>query len=137
MTKTKLPITLCGSISHHPGPLGSIIHKAGYAALGLDYTYVPFRVTDLEGALQGMRSLGIRGFGVSMPFKIDILKHLDKVDPLAARIGAVNTVVNDDGFLTGYNADAHGAAEALAQFSPIQGKKVIVIGAGGAARAVA
>jgi shikimate dehydrogenase len=134
---SKLPITLCGSISHHPGPLGSIIHRAGYAALGLDYTYVPFKVTDLRGALQGMRALGIRGFGVSMPFKIEILQHLDHVDPLAQRIGAVNTVVNNDGILTGYNADAHGAAEALAQFTELSGKRVLLIGAGGAARAVA
>lgn len=132
-----LPITLCGSISHHPGPLGSIIHRAGYAALGLSFTYVPFRVTDLPGALQGMRALGIRGFGVSMPFKIEILRHLDRVDPLAQRIGAVNTVVNDDGILTGYNADAHGAAEALAEVRTIDGARVLVIGAGGAARAVA
>lgn len=134
---TNLPITLCGSISHHPGPLGSVIHRAGYEALGLKYTYVPFRVSDLEGALHGMRALGIRGFGVSMPFKIEILRHLDQVDPLAARIGAVNTVVNDNGSLTGYNADAYGAAEALAQVTAIDGKKVLVIGAGGAARAVA
>lgn len=134
---SKLPITLCGSISHHPGPLGSLIHRAGYAALGLPFTYVPFRVTDLPGALHGMRALGIRGFGVSMPFKIEILKHLDHIDPLAQRIGAVNTVVNDDGVLTGYNADAVGAAEALSLFTTIAGKRVIIIGAGGAARAAA
>lgn len=134
---SKLPITLCGSISHHPGPLGSIIHRAGYAALNLDYTYVPFRVTDLPGALQGMRALGIRGFGVSMPFKIEILKYLDHIDPLAQRIGAVNTVVNNDGVLTGYNADAYGAAEALSLVTAISGMRVIIIGAGGAARAVA
>ena len=134
---SKPPITLCGSISHHPGPLGSIIHRAGYTALGLEFTYVPFRVTDLPGALQGMRALGIRGFGVSMPFKIEILQHLDHVDPLAQRIGAVNTVVNNDGVLTGYNADAFGAAEALAQFTALEGKRVLLLGAGGAARAVA
>lgn len=132
-----LPITLCGSISHHPGPLGSRIHQAGYHALGLAFAYVPFGVTDLEGALRGMRALGIRGLGVSMPFKIDIMRHLDRVDPLAQRIGAVNTVVNDGGVLTGYNADATGAAEALAEVGGAAGKRVLIIGAGGAARAVA
>ena len=73
------------------------MHRAGYAALGLDYAYVPFECRDLAGALAGMRALGIRGFGISMPFKQEILPLLDALDPLAERIGAVNTVVNDDG----------------------------------------
>lgn len=114
------------------------MHRAGYAALGLDYVYVPFAVTDLAGALVGMRSLGIRGFGVSMPFKIQVLPLLDKLDPLAKRIGAVNTIVNDAGVLTGYNTDAFGAIQALREvMSDLSGKRVCVIGAGGAARAVA
>jgi shikimate dehydrogenase len=113
------------------------MHNAGYAALGLHFVYVPFAVEDLNGALQGMRALGIRGFGVSMPFKIDVLPLLDRIDPLAERIGAVNTIVNDDGVLTGYNTDAWGAARALEEALPIAGKRIVVIGAGGAARAVA
>src|SRR4051812_43885213 len=80
------PIVLCGSISHHPGPLGSKLHRAGYAAVGLDWAYVPFGITDLPGALGGMRALGIRGLGVSMPFKRQIVGLLDEVDPLARRI---------------------------------------------------
>lgn len=112
------------------------MHNAGYQALGLHFTYVPFGVTDLEGAIHGMRALGIRGFGVSMPFKVEVMKYLDAIDPLAARIGAVNTVVNDDGRLTGYNADAAGAAAALAEVTEAAGKRVLLIGAGGAARAV-
>lgn len=131
------PITLCGSISHHPAPLGAALHNAGYQALGLSYTYVPFGVTDLEGAIRGMRALGIRGFGVSMPFKIEVMRLLDAIDPLAARIGAVNTVVNDGGRLTGYNTDAFGAADALAEAIAVAHKRVLLVGAGGAARAVA
>jgi shikimate dehydrogenase len=130
-------LTLCGSISHHPGPLGSLIHRAGYAALGLPFCYVPFRTTDLSGALRGMRALGIRGFGVSMPFKVEVMQHLDEIEPLARRIGAVNTIVNDAGRLCGYNADADGAAAALAEATPLAGKRVLLIGAGGAARAIA
>ena len=130
-------LTLCGSISHHPGPLGSRLHRAGYEALGLPFTYVPFRVTDLAAAISGMRALGIRGFGVSMPFKLEVIKYLDAVDPLAQRIGAVNTIVNDAGRLTGYNADADGAAEALAEATEIAGRKVLLVGAGGGARAIA
>ncbi len=130
------PVVLCGSLSLHPVSLGAAMHQAGYTALGLNYTYVPFRVTELEGALAGMRALGIRGFGVSMPFKVAIMPLLDRIDPLAERIGAVNTVVNDDGVLTGYNTDATGACRALEEKTSIQGKRVLSIGAGGAARAV-
>jgi shikimate dehydrogenase len=134
---TTATLTLCGSISHHPGPLGSAIHRAGYQALGLPFTYVPFRTTDLEGAIRGARALGIRGLGVSMPFKVEVMRHLDAIDPVARRIGAVNTVVNDAGRLTGYNADADGAAAALAEATPIAGRRVLLVGAGGAARAIA
>jgi shikimate dehydrogenase len=84
-----------------------------------------------------MRALGIRGFGVSMPFKVEIMSYLDDIEPLARRIGAVNTVVNDDGKLSGYNADARGAAEALAETTSIDGKRILIVGAGGAGRAVA
>jgi shikimate dehydrogenase len=113
------------------------MHNAAYAALGLAFTYVPFGVTDLPGAIRGMRALGIRGFGVSMPYKLDVMQHLDAVDPLAAQIGAVNTVVNDDGRLTGFNTDALGAVRALREArSELQGARILLIGAGGAARAV-
>ena len=61
--------TLCGSLSLHPVSLGAVMHTAGYRALGVDFVYVPFRVTELGGALAGMRALGIRGFGVSYPHK--------------------------------------------------------------------
>jgi shikimate dehydrogenase len=115
------------------------MHSAGYEALSLPFAYVPFGVqeTDLPGALQGMRALGIRGLGVSMPFKLAVLPLLDRGDPLAARIGAVNTIVNDDGALTGYNTDATGAVRALGEKLELPGKRVVLLGAGGAARAVA
>jgi shikimate dehydrogenase len=133
----KSPITLCGSLSKHPVGLGAALHRAGYEALGLPFTYVPFAVDDLEGALRGMRALGIRGLGVSMPYKIEVMKWLDRVEDQAARIGAVNTIVNDGGVLTGHNTDAWGAARALGEAMELRNKRVIVVGAGGAARAVA
>jgi shikimate dehydrogenase len=117
--------------------MGAAMHRAGYAALGLDYSYVPFKVTDVKGALVGMRALGIRGFGVSMPFKLEVIPELDHLDELAARIGAVNTIVNDGGVLTGHNTDAFGAVRALSEVLPFAGQRVCLIGAGGAARAVA
>ncbi len=128
---------LCGSISALPSPLGRAMHEAGYAALGLDFAYVPFQVADVPGALTGMRALGIRGFGVSMPFKLTVMPLLDRLDPLAERIGAVNTIVNDAGRLTGYNTDAAGARRAVEEVTALAGLRVALLGAGGAARAVA
>jgi shikimate dehydrogenase len=130
-------ITLCGSLSLHPVGLGAAMHTAAYRALGLPWVYVPFRVTDLEGALRGARALGIRGLGVSMPFKLHVIPLLDALEPLAARIGAVNTIVHDDGVLTGHNTDAAGAVAALREALPeLEGRRVLVLGAGGAARAI-
>ncbi len=131
-------LTLCGSISLYPVSLGSSMHLAGYRALGLPFTYVPFRVTDLAGALTGMRALGIRGMGVSMPYKQEIMPLLDAIDPQAERIGAVNTVVRgEDGRLTGYNTDAVGAVRAIEEARSLAGARVLLLGAGGAARAIA
>jgi shikimate dehydrogenase len=131
------PTTLCGSLSRHPVSLGALMHRAGYAALGLDYAYVPFAVENLPAAIDAMRALSIRGLGVSMPFKLDVIPLLDRLDPLAQRIGAVNTIVNDAGVLSGYNTDAWGARIAFEEQRPIAGTRVLLIGAGGAARAVA
>ena len=113
------------------------MHSAGYQALGVSFVYVPFAGTeaDLPGALAGVRALGVRGLGVSMPFKLSVLPLLDRIDPIAARIGAVNTIVNDGGVLIGFNTDAWGAARALSEALELKGKRAVVIGAGGAARA--
>ena len=114
------------------------MHRAGYAALGLDFAYVPFGVSaDLEGALRGMRALGIRGLGVSMPYKLQIIPYLDRLDGLAESIGAVNTVVNDGGTLVGYNTDAAGSVKAMGERLALAGARVLLVGAGGAARAIA
>jgi shikimate dehydrogenase len=113
------------------------MHEAGYRALGLAFVYVPFEVTDLGAAIAGMRGLGIRGFGVSQPFKQDVMGLLDALDPVARRIGAVNTVVNDGGRLTGHNTDWVGATRALEEVRPLDGARVLLLGAGGAARAIA
>ncbi|HEU4407998.1 MAG TPA: shikimate dehydrogenase [Polyangiaceae bacterium] len=131
------PPTVCASISRFPSPLGRAMHDAGYRALGLNFLYVPFACRDIKGAVAGVRALSIRGAGISMPFKVEILPLLDGLDELARRIGAVNTVVNDGGHLVGHNTDAVGARRALEERGELGGRSALVLGAGGAARAIA
>jgi shikimate dehydrogenase len=128
--------TVCGSISARPSPFGVGMHNAGYRAAGLPFTYVAFAVEDTRQAILAMRYLGIRGLGVSMPHKIRVMQYLDSLDETAQDIGAVNTVVNDGGHLTGYNTDWTGAIGALEEQTGLAGKRAVVVGAGGAARAV-
>lgn len=130
-----LPV-LCGSIMGSPFSLSARIHNAAYAALGLDYTFVCFGVDDPEAAVQAIRTLGVRGMNVSMPYKQAVMPFLDAIDDSARRIGAVNTINNVDGQLTGYNTDYLGAVRAVQEVQRLSGQRVAVIGAGGAARAV-
>lgn len=115
------------------------MHNAAYRQMGLDYVYIPFRVRaeELGKAIDGMRAFNIRGLNVTIPHKVAVIPFLDKLDPLAEKIGAVNTIVNDNGVLTGYNTDATGFLRALMEqgIEP-RGKKALILGAGGASRAV-
>jgi shikimate dehydrogenase len=129
--------TLCGSLSRYPVGTGAAMHNAGYRALGLAFTYVPFACSDLPACVNALRALGVRGAGVSMPFKEDVVPLLDALDPLAVRMGAVNTIVNDGGRLTGFNTDGVGALRALEEARPAKGTRVLLLGAGGAAKAIA
>jgi len=115
------------------------MHNAAYQQMGLDYVYIPFRVRadELGKAIDGMRAFNIRGLNVTIPHKVAVIPFLDKLDPLAEKIGAVNTVVNDNGVLTGYNTDATGFLRALTEKGiEVRGKKAMILGAGGASRAV-
>lgn len=132
-----MSITLCGSFSLHPVGTGAAMHQAGYAALGLPFVYVPFKVVDLAASVIAARTLGIRGIGISMPFKIDIMAMLDEIEPVAREIGAVNTVVNEAGRFVGHNTDHEGAMRALEEVTTLRDRKVLLLGAGGAARAIA
>jgi shikimate dehydrogenase len=116
------------------------IHNAALQVHGLDLVYLAFdvRPEELPAAISGIRALGIRGANLTVPHKEAALALLDEVDPLAARVGAVNTVVNGDGQLMGYNTDIFGFSAALRTVMPegAKGRDCLVIGAGGAARAV-
>ncbi|MEW6585052.1 MAG: shikimate dehydrogenase [Nitrospirota bacterium] len=119
--------------------LSPAMHNAAFEALGLDYCYVPFLVPpDLLGdAVRSIRALGIAGVNVTVPHKEKVMLLLDEVDEEASFIGAVNTIVNAGGRLKGHNTDGRGFMQSLAEKGiSVKGASVLIIGAGGAARAV-
>jgi shikimate dehydrogenase len=116
--------------------LSPVMHNSALAYCGLDGNYLAFRVENIAAAVDGIRGLGIRGASITIPHKISVMQYLDEVDPMAAEIGAVNTVLNANGLLHGYNSDCSGAVKAIAEKTAIEGREVAVIGAGGAARAI-
>ncbi|MCL4339492.1 shikimate dehydrogenase [Patescibacteria group bacterium] len=112
------------------------VYNAAFAALDLNYIYIPVEVTDLKAALEGIRTLGIKAVGVTIPYKVETVQFLDELSPEAKLIGAVNTVINSDGVLTGYNTDGQGAVKALKEVTTLKNKNALLIGAGGAGRAI-
>lgn len=125
-------------VAHSLSPL---MHNRAFAHLGMDWVYVPFEVPDdaVGAALAGLKALSVRGVNVTVPHKTAVLPLVDQLTPAAAAVGAVNTVVNERGRLVGDNTDGIGFVRSLrdeARFDPY-GARVLVLGAGGAARAVA
>ena len=116
--------------------LSPALHNAAFSATGLNAVYLAFETGDIEECLKGIRALGIKGASITIPFKTTVMPFLDEIDPLAKRIGAVNTIVNDSGRLKGYNTDALGALKALEENVKLAGMTCLIIGAGGAARAI-
>ncbi len=122
-------------VAHSLSPL---LHNTGFIARRMNDVYLPFLVPDLRDFLRAVAPLRIHGFSVTLPHKQAVLRHLDDCDPLAAAIGAVNTVVvRGNGTLYGYNTDYVGVLRALQQRVALRGSRVLIYGAGGAARAVA
>jgi shikimate dehydrogenase len=132
--------SICGiigdPIEHTMSPA---MHNAMYKAMGLDYVYLAFRVGSggLGEAIAGMKAMNFKGLNVTIPHKVAVIPFLDRMDMLADKIGAVNTIINENGVLTGYNTDAQGFLKALLErdVRPY-GKNVLLLGAGGAARAI-
>jgi shikimate dehydrogenase len=135
-TGTKICAVIGNPVEHSLSPA---IHNAAYAELDLDFVYVAFRVEDLKSALAGMRALeNFRGLSVTIPHKIEALKYLDRVEDVDRRIGSINTIVNEGGVLNGLGTDGPGALKALTDAGvEIDGRSVLFLGAGGAARAIA
>jgi shikimate dehydrogenase len=117
--------------------LSPVMHNRAFASCDLNNVYLAFHVTDIKTAIQGIRALNIRGVSITIPHKIRVMEYLDEIDRNALKIGAVNTIVNRKGKLYGYNSDGIGALKALRQTTPIKNRRIALIGAGGAARAIA
>lgn len=128
---------IANPIRHSKSPM---MHNTAFEALGLDYAYLVFEVdqTNLEEAVAGLRALGVRGFNVSLPNKGPVMKYLDEILPAGQLCQAVNTVVNENGRLIGTSTDGQGYMESLKDEGiDIIGKKITILGAGGAATAIA
>jgi shikimate dehydrogenase len=135
--KTRVCAIIGDPVEHSLSP---VMHNAAFKKLGLNLVYVAFKVTKngLKDAISGARSLGLRGLNVTMPHKKAVMTYLDETDSTAEAIGAVNTILNNQGKLVGYNTDGKGAMIALQENGiSIDEKKMLLLGAGGAAKAIA
>ncbi len=138
--KTKICMIIGDPVEHSLSPA---MHNKAYEALGIDdeFVYVGARVKteDVKDVVKAVAAMGIRGLTCTIPHKVEIMKYLDKkyIDPIALKIGAVNTIVNDDGILRGYNTDWIGVLKPFEQVIGLKGKSVAILGAGGVARAMA
>ena len=133
-TLTKIYGVLGFPLGHSLSP---VVHNAALAHFAHNAAYFAFATEDLGGAISGVKALGIAGLSVTIPHKVTGLKMMDELDRAAAEVGAINTVVNRDGILFGTNTDWPAVAEALAEVVTLRGKRAVVLGAGGAARAAA
>ena len=135
--KTKLCIIIGDPVEHSLSPS---MHNAAYTALGIDdkFIFVASRVTseNLGSVIKSLKVMNVRGITCTIPHKIEVMKCLDEIDETAKKIGAVNSIVNEDGKLKGYNTDWLGIVTPLEKHISLKGKKAAVIGAGGAAHAM-
>lgn len=127
---------LCMSLSGRPGNFGTRFQNFLFRELSLDFIYKAFTTQDLPSAIRGIRALGIRGCAVSMPFKEACIEHLDGLDVSARGIQSVNTIVNDDGRLNGYNTDYTAVADLLKKRGISPSLDFAILGSGGMAKAV-
>ena len=133
---TRICAVIGNPIAHSLSPA---IHNAAFNALELDFVYMAFRVEDVQSALAGMRALpNFRGMSVTIPHKIEAMKYVDEVVEVDRSIGSINTIINENGRLTGLGTDGPGALKALVDAGvELDSKNILMLGAGGAARAIA
>ena len=135
MTKKENP-QICLSISSSPGTFGETVHNAGYKFHKINYVYKALKVQNLGKTISSLRELNIKGCSVSMPFKERVIRYLDKLDPLVKKTGAVNTILNKNKKLIGFNTDINGAAKALEYLNIKSNDTILILGAGGVSRAI-
>ncbi|MGD9098676.1 MAG: shikimate dehydrogenase [Desulfobacterales bacterium] len=131
--QTRLFAVFGNPVVHSLSPL---MHNHAFQQVGYNGVYVAMCIKDIQAAVAAVRCLAIKGVSVTVPHKAAVMAGLDQIDPMAAEIGAVNTIVNQNGRLGGYNTDAHGAVGALKAMVDPADREIAILGAGGAARAV-
>ncbi|MEA3468781.1 MAG: shikimate dehydrogenase [Thermodesulfobacteriota bacterium] len=131
--KTVLYGILGNPVTHSLSPA---MHNAALATSSINAVYLPFPAPDIAAAVTGIRGLGIQGVSVTIPHKEKVMALLDEIDPVARKIGAVNTVMNKNGTLTGLNTDWLGATRALEEEIDLNAAEAVILGAGGSARAI-
>ncbi|AAL81817.1 shikimate dehydrogenase [Pyrococcus furiosus DSM 3638] len=133
--ETKIYGIIGNPVKHSLSP---IMHNALFKKFGINAIYVPFEVKkDLKNAINGVKALDIQGVNVTMPYKEEVIKFLDELSEDSQNIGSVNTVVNLEGKLVGYTTDGIGARRALERFTQVDGANILILGAGGAGKAIA
>ncbi|MBU4099248.1 shikimate dehydrogenase, partial [Patescibacteria group bacterium] len=138
--KTKICMIIGDPVEHSLSPA---MHNRAYEVLGIDDEFVfigaRVKIEDVKDVVRAVKVMGIRGLTCTIPHKVEIMKYLDKkyIDPVALKIGAVNTIVNDNGVLKGFNTDWQGVLAPLEKEIDLEGKSVAILGAGGVARAMA
>ncbi len=135
-TSTQVCAIIGNPVEHSLSPA---IHNAAFESLGLDFVYVAFPVEDVRGAMAGMRALqNFRGMSVTIPHKIEVMQYVDAISEVDRNIGSINTVIREQGRLIGLGTDGVGALKALADAEvDVNGRNILMLGAGGAARAIA
>lgn len=131
--KTKICCIIGNPVAHSLSPT---MHNAAYEARGLNFAYFAFQVTNVKDAIEGMKALGIQGISITVPYKVTAMQYVDKIDPISKKIASINTIFNKNGQLIGSNTDWEAAIRSIEEKVKLSNKKVILIGAGGAARAI-
>jgi len=134
MSEQKKLVGLIGKPVKHS--LSGVMHNAAFKTLNLNYSYLLFQPKNLKETIHGFKELHFAGFNITMPFKMEVMKFMDKIDPTAKKIGSINTVVIKNNKLIGYNTDGIGAVNALKKVVRLKGKRVLLLGAGGAGKSI-
>ncbi|MCP3923955.1 MAG: shikimate dehydrogenase [Desulfobacterales bacterium] len=132
-SNTSLFCVIGNPVAHSLSPL---IHNLAFKVTKFNGAYVAFKVEDIKTSIEGIRALGIKGASITIPHKLEVMNSLDYIDKTAEDIGAVNTIINENGVLKGLNTDCDGAIKALKIKTEIKDKKILIFGSGGSARAI-